>query len=316
MSFTRHKPAFAGQVQTLYHLKPGDLFLDLTLGDGGHSEEALDAGARVVSLDVDLESINRSVNFLSGKYQPLIIRPNTMKAEVPADFKWLIIHANFKEIGSLAKQFFLPRFNGIMADLGTSQNQLVVPERGFSFNLEGPLDMRLDTSLGVTAADLVNALSETELESLLRMVDEYQARSIAKAIVTARKTAPIKTTSELSQIIASVKKVIPGKKINPATKTFMALRMAVNLERESLTQMLDQTPDLLTTGGTLGIISFHSGEDRIVKHFIKQKQKAGILRIINVKPIKPTQNELQTNPKVRSAKLRLARRIGVLARKI
>ncbi len=308
MSFTRHIPAFAGQITALYHLKPGDLFLDLTLGDGGHSEEALDAGARVVSLDVDLESINRSVNFLSGKYQPLIVRPE-MKAEIPADFKWLIIHANFEQIGTLAKQFSLPSFNGIMADLGTSQNQLAVPERGFSFNLEGPLDMRLDTSLGVTAADLVNALSANEIEDLLRMADEHQAHAIAKAIIMARKTAPIKTTNELARIVASVKKITPGKKINPATKTFMALRMAVNLEREALATMLSQTPDLLASGGTLGVISFHSGEDRIVKHFIKQKQKAGILRIINVKPIKPTQNELQTNPKVRSAKLRLAQKL-------
>ena len=133
MSFTRHIPAFAGQITALYHLKPGDLFLDLTLGDGGHSEEALDAGARVVSLDVDPESIDRSVNFLSGKYQPLIIQ-SEMKAEIPTDFKWLIIHANYEQIGSLAKQFSLPSFNGIMADLGTSQHQLVVPERGFSFN--------------------------------------------------------------------------------------------------------------------------------------------------------------------------------------
>ncbi len=307
MSFIRHIPAFTGQIASLYHLKPGDLFLDLTLGDGGHTSEALEAGARVVSLDVDLESINRAVNFLSGKFTPVIIRPE-MNATIPEDFTWLIIHSNFKEIGHLKRKLSLPPFNGIMADLGTSQYQLAAAERGFSFNLEGPLDMRLDTSLGVTAADLVNALTAPELEQLLLMVDEYQARTISKAIVAERKTTPITTTQHLAKIVAAVKKT-KNTKINPATKTFMALRMAVNLERESLQEMLSSLPDLLTGSGILGVISFHSGEDRLVKHFIKEKKNQGILRVINVKPLKPTQNELQINPKVRSAKLRLAEKI-------
>ncbi len=307
MSFIRHIPAFAGQIATLYHLKPGDFFLDLTLGDGGHTGEALEAGARVVSLDVDLESINRAVNFVSGKYAPIIISPE-MDAKVPEGFKWLIIHANFKEIGDLKQKLSLPSFGGIVADLGTSQYQLATAERGFSFNLEGPLDMRLDTSLGVTAADLVNALTAPELEQLLLMVDEYQARTISKAILNARKTKLITTTGELARIVAAVKKT-SNTKINPATKTFMALRMAVNLERESIQEMLAVLPSLLAKNGILGITSFHSGEDRLVKHFIKDQAKAGILRVINVKPLKPTQNELQINPKVRSAKLRLAQKV-------
>lgn len=307
MSFIRHNPAYRGQIAAFYHLKPGDLFLDLTLGDGGHTEEALEAGARVVSVDVDLESITRATNFLSGKFNPIIVRPE-MKSEIPADFKWLIIHANFKEIGKLQKDLKLPLFNGIMADLGTSQYQLVAPDRGFSFNLDGPLDMRLDARLGVTAADLVNALGESEIEELLRMVDEYQARSIAKAIVKARKLTPIRTTTQLQEIIASAKHSSLSK-LNPATKTFMALRMAVNLEREAIEEMLSATPNLLVKDGILGVISFHSGEDRIVKHFIKENKKSGILRVVNVKPIKPTQDEIQHNPKVRSAKLRLAQKI-------
>ena len=314
MSFIRHIPAFAGQISTLYHLKPGDLFLDLTLGDGGHSQEALEAGARVVSLDVDLESIDRATNFLSSKFSPIIVRPE-MKTEIPTDFKWLIVYANFKNIGKLKEELNLPLFNGIIADLGTSQYQLLSPERGFSFNLPGPLDMRLDARLGVSASDLINVLSGSELEQLLRLVDEYQARPIVKAIVTARKIAPITTTDQLSRIVAGAKRV-SSTRINPATKTFMALRMAVNLERESLQEMLSAIPDLLLAGGTMGIISFHSGEDRLVKHLIKEKAKAGILRVINVKPLKPTPNELHTNPKVRSAKLRLASRIGPLAQKV
>jgi len=307
MSFIRHIPAFAGQISTLYHLKPGDLFLDLTLGDGGHSQEALESGARVVSLDVDLESIDRATNFLSSKFSPIIVRPE-MKTEIPTDFKWLIVYANFKNIGKLKEELNLPLFNGIIADLGTSQYQLLSPERGFSFNLPGPLDMRLDARLGVSASDLINVLSGSELEQLLQLVDEYQARPIVKAIVTARKIAPITTTDQLSRIVAGAKRV-SSTRINPATKTFMALRMAVNLERESLREMLVALPNLLLGGGTMGIISFHSGEDRLAKHFIKDQVKAGTLRVINVKPIIPTPNELHTNPKIRSAKLRLAQKV-------
>ena len=168
--------------------------------------------------------------------------------------------------------------------------------------------MRLDQRLGLSAADLVNALSERELEQLLLLADEYQAKPIARAIVAARKITPFRTTGQLAKIVSEVKRAKVAK-INPATKTFMALRLAVNLEREALRAMLSATPNLLTQGGILGVISFHSGEDRLVKHFLKQKKKAGILRLINVKPLKPNEKELQTNPKVRSAKLRLAQKI-------
>lgn len=302
----RHQPAFAGQIKELFRLQPGDIFYDLTLGDGGHSQEALAAGARVISFDVDEAAISRATNFLSGKFTPVIVRPEMVVA-IPTDFCWLIIHANFAKVGEVAAKFKLPKANAILADLGTSQYQLTEAQRGFSFNLEGPLDMRLDGRLGLTAADLVNALSERELTELLLLADEYQARSIARAIVTARKIAPLRTTGQLAKIVTQVKKAKPGK-INPATKTFMALRLAVNLEREALRDMLVAAPDLLTPGGILGVISFHSGEDRLVKRFIKEKKKAGILRVINVKPLKPNENELQINPKVRSAKLRLAQK--------
>ncbi len=304
----RHLPAFEGQIKSLFHLKEGDTFLDLTLGDGGHSEEALDAGARVVSFDIDLESVNRAISFLSPKYQPLLIRPETDRA-IPADFRWLIINANFAKAGEIKEKLGLPEFNAVLADLGTSQYQLTVPEKGLSFNLSGPLDMRLDQSLSVTAADLVNALSEDELAELFSLGDEYRAKSIAREIVRERKSAPIKTTEKLVEIITRVKGRPVKGKIHPATKVFMALRMAVNLEREALKDMLASLPSLLKRDGTVGIISFHSGEDRIVKQFYKEKQKQGIFRVINVKPIKPEPNELHNNPKVRSAKLRLAQKL-------
>jgi len=303
----RHVPAFAGQIKDIFHLQPGDLFLDLTLGDGGHSQEALDAGARVVSFDVDEEALSRATNFLSAKYTPIIVRPE-MAIAIPVDFTWLIIHSNFAKVAEVAAKLRLPLFTAILADLGTSQYQLAEAQRGFSFALEGPLDMRLDQRLGLSAADLVNALSEKELEQLLLLADEYQARSIARAIVSARKITPFRTTGQLAKIVSEVKRAKVAK-INPATKTFMALRLAVNLEREALKNMLSATPNLLTQGGILGVISFHSGEDRLVKHFLKEKKKAGILRLINVKPLKPNEKELQINPKVRSAKLRLAQKI-------
>ena len=303
----RHLPAFAGQIKDLFHLQPGDLFLDLTLGDGGHTQEALDADARVVSFDVDEQAISRATNFLSGKYTPIIVRPE-MAIAPPADFTWLIVHTNFAKAGEVAAQLNLPLFKAILADLGTSQYQLAEAPRGFSFNLEGPLDMRLDQRLGLSAADLVNALSERELAELFLLADEYQAKIIARAIARARKNAPITTTSELAEIVSQAKRPT-AKKIHPATKTFMALRMAVNLEREALRDMLAATPNLLAQGGILGVISFHSGEDRLVKRFIKEKKKTSILRVINVKPLKPNEKELQINPKVRSAKLRLAQKI-------
>lgn len=307
MNFVRHIPAFCTKITTYFELKPGDLFLDLTLGDGGHSQEALEAGARVVSFDVDAEAVNRAVDFLSPRFSPIIINPE-ITSIVPGDFKWLIVRANFSSIGEIKEKLKLPPFRGILADLGTSQYQLATAKRGFSFNLAGPLDMRLDQGLGVTAKDLVNALSENELIQLFLLSDEYKAKSIARAIVQARKVEPIQTTDRLASIVIGAKGMT-NTKIHPATKIFMALRMAVNLERESLTKMLDETPNLLEKGGILGVISFHSGEDRLVKHFIKTKKKDGVFRVINIKPIKPDQTELQINPKVRSAKLRLAQKI-------
>lgn len=307
MNQIRHQSAFAGQIATLFQLKRDDLFLDLTLGDGGHSEEALNAGSRVVSLEVDTEAINRAVGFISSSFQPIIIQPE-MKAPLPPNFHWLIIHANFKEVATLQKELGFPPFDAVLADLGTSEYQLSASERGFSFRLDGPLDMRLDSRLTVTAADLVNALSEKELVELLKLADELQAKLIARAILKFRIQNRLTTTKQLADLVASVKKGKPGK-IHPATKTFMALRMAVNLEREALTQMLSSLPPIMKKSAKAGIISFHSGEDRLVKHFFKEQTSLGNFRLINVKPLKPETNELLSNPKIRSAKLRLAERI-------
>ena len=300
-SVPRHQSAFAGRILELLHLQSGDYLLDLTLGDGGHTQEALEAGVKVVSLDIDPESIQRATSFVSDKFSPLILNPQQQLDSLP-EFTWLIINANMKDIGSLAKSFQLPLFNAILADLGPSQYQVLSPQRGFSFQTDQPLDMRLDPNLQVTAADLLQALGKKELVRLFSLVDEPEMNKISSVIVNTRKEHPITTTQQLSNLVARAKKQKTS--VHPATKVFMALRMAVNLEREVIQDTLPQLPNLLAPQGHLGVISFHSGEDRLVKNFSQEAEKHS-LRVINKKPLVPDSQELTINPRVRSAKLRI-----------
>ena len=300
-SVPRHQSAFAGRILELLHLQSGDYLLDLTLGDGGHTQEALEAGVKVVSLDIDPESIQRATSFVSDKFSPLILNPQQQLDSLP-EFTWLIINANMKDIGSLAKSLQLPLFNAILADLGPSQYQVLSPQRGFSFQTDQPLDMRLDPNLQVTAADLLQALGKKELVRLFSLVDEPEMNKISSIIVNTRKEHPITTTQQLSNLVARAKKQKTS--VHPATKVFMALRMAVNLEREVIQDTLPQLPNLLAPQGHLGVISFHSGEDRLVKKFSQEAEKHS-LRVINKKPLVPDSQELTINPRVRSAKLRI-----------
>ena len=303
----RHFSAYRGQLKELYNLKEGSVFLDLTLGDGGHSQEALLAGCRVVSVDVDAEAIKRAIFFVN-ETTPKVLEPEDFDKPYPKDFQWLILHTNFTEIGDIAKKLNLPKFDAIMVDLGPSQYQVLTPGRGFSFTADEPLDMRLDLNLGVTAKDLVNALNEGELANLfMELGDEPFAKPLARAIVKRRQDTPIETTKQLADLVSFIKKNRGGK-IHPATQVFMALRMAVNLERENINVLLPQLPDLLNQGGKMGVISFHSGEDRIVKNFIKDLEEKGICHAVNEKPIIPNQNELTISQRTRSAKLRIAQK--------
>lgn len=301
----RHFSAFKGELVNLLELKPGKIFYDLTLGDGGHTQEALEAGCTVISMDVDPEAIKRASSFISG-YTPVILGPDTK--EIPKDHPWLVINDNFSRITEWVNQCRLPLADAIMVDLGPSQYQVLSPERGFSFLTDEPLDMRLDKDLGVTAADLINALNEGELSSLFaELGDEPFAKPIARAIVKIRQHTRISTTKQLADLVSRVKKVRSAK-IHPATQVFMALRMAVNLEREVIRELLPQLPSLLSSGGILGIISFHSGEDRLVKDFIRDAEEKNLLSAINKKPLTPSQDELKISMRTRSAKLRLARK--------
>ncbi len=304
----RHFSAFKNELTALYGFKPGFVFLDLTLGDGGHTEEALLAGCQVVSFDVDSAAIERAIGFLSPRFTPLVIDPETFTGQIPANFSWLIIRSNFTQVTSVVQKLGLPKFDGIMADLGPSQYQVLAPGRGFSFSVDEPLDMRLDKALGVTAADLLAVLNEGELFDLFTLADEPFAKPLARIIVQQRQKNPIKTTKQLADLVSRVKRHASGK-IHPATQVFMALRMVVNLERENIRELMSQVPDLLKKGGLIGVISFHSGEDKLVKEFFTLMETEGRLSAINNKPIEPSDRELLISQRTRSAKLRLAKKI-------
>jgi len=221
---------------------------------------------------------------------------------------WRLVKGNFKDLARIARENDFVPVDGVLLDLGVSFYQLKTPERGFSFNLEGPLDMRMDPDLKVNAADLINGLNKGELEELFwKLGEERSARRLAEAIVEDRRLKPISTCQQLVEIILKVK---PRRgKIHPATQVFQALRMVVNDELNNLKEALPGALEILKTGGRLAVISFHSGEDRIVKYFFKEKAEEGKLKIITKKPIKPNWEEIKENPRSRSAKLRIGEKI-------
>jgi 16S rRNA (cytosine1402-N4)-methyltransferase len=277
------------------------------LGDGGHTEEALKLGCQVVSFDIDPESIARSTKFLSGEFSPLIINDyETYTKKISADTKWIIVKTNFVNVSEALRKLEIANFDGIMVDLGPSQYQILSYDRGFSFDSDSDLDMRLDKNLGVTAKDLLNALNEGELRMLLEMGDETFARIIARVIVSQRQKSPITTGKQLAELVNRVKRV--KGKTNAATQTFMALRMAVNLERENISVLIPQLSELLNPNGIIGIISFHSGEDKIVKNLFQELEIQKKISVITPKPLLPSSQELQISNRTRSAKLRLAQK--------
>ncbi len=301
METNLHRSIFETEILTFLHPLPGELFIDATLGDGGHTTLLLAQGATVVGIDQDQQALTRASNRLQHDHptKRLVIGTNRPQDVFPA-VDGLLIQSNFSHLSQLAANYKISGVDGIIFDLGVSTHQLLTSDRGFGFKNPGPLDMRMDQNLSVTAADLVNGLSETELSELFTTLgDEPRASSYAKRIIRARQIAPITTTDQLANIIA---KNSPRGRVHPATRVFQALRMAVNLEREALTQVLPQAVTLLNPGGRLCFISFHSGEDRLIKQFLA---KSG-LKVITSKPLVPTSSELLTNPRARSAKLRVA----------
>jgi 16S rRNA (cytosine1402-N4)-methyltransferase len=274
--------------------RPGGRYIDGTLGGGGHAAAVLEASApdgRLLGLDVDPAALEAAGARLA-KYGA----------------RFVAEHGNFREIGVLARAHGFGGSDGVLLDLGVSSHQLDTPERGFSFQADAPLDMRLDPRGDTTAADLVNELPEAELADLIyRYGEERGSRRIARSIAEARRRRRIERTGELAALVA---RALGGRhgKIHPATRTFQALRIAANRELESLELALPQIVDLLAPGGRVAVIAFHSLEDRIVKQFFRAEADAGRLRIITRKPLEAGDAEARANPRSRSAKLRVAAR--------
>lgn len=291
-----HKPVLVKEVIDFLDVRSGKRYIDATLGGGGHTEAILQKSGEVLGIEQDPKALERAERHLSA-----------------CSGVFRLVQGNFADIERIAKGAGFDKVDGILFDLGFASFQVDDPKYGLSFQEEGPLDMRLDPNLGVTASDLVNSLVENELYKLFKEVgEEKHARAVALAVVSRRGVTPLKTTGDLARVVEEVvsgERWIRGvrrKEIHPATRVFMALRIAVNSEPENLKSALPQAVDLLKVGGRLAIISFHSGEDRIVKNFMRAGVVDGMLRDITKHPIRPTEAEIQGNPRARSAKLRVA----------
>lgn len=289
-----HIPVLLNEVLEALEVKPGEKYIDCTLGGAGHTEAILQKGGKVLGIDQDPEAIQNAISHLS-----LAISQGQL----------ILKRGNFAHLKKIATEAGFDQIAGILFDLGVSSHQLETDYRGFSFNVKANLDMRMDpVNQTVTAADLVNAGSEKELAHLFwKFGEERAARAIAKKIVEERKNKKIETTDELAKVIFSVRKKTAGVRIHPATRVFQALRIAVNSELESLEAALPQAIELLEPEGKLAVISFHSLEDRIVKNYMRMNSNA--LRILTNKPVEPTKGEIERNPRARSGKLRVAEKI-------
>ena len=296
----QHTPVLLAEVIAGLAPQSGGRYIDGTLGGGGHAAAILEASApdgRLRGIDADPAALAAGATRLAAFGE-----------------RATVARGNFRDLAQLARANGFEPADGILLDLGVSSHQLNTPERGFSFMADAPLDMRMDPTGGETAADLVDELPESELADLIyRYGEERGSRRIARAIVTARRTRRIATTGALAEVVA---RALGGRrgKIHPATRTFQALRIAVNHELESLEAVLPQAVNVLASGGRLAVIAFHSLEDRIVKQFFRAESGyAGAvgpsrLRIITKKPIEAEPAEARANPRARSAKLRIAER--------
>jgi 16S rRNA (cytosine1402-N4)-methyltransferase len=274
-------------------IKPDGIYVDVTLGAGGHSAaiaERLVSG-RLISLDQD----ERALELARENLKPWKDRVTLVKSP-------------FSRIAEVVHELGIPKVDGVLADLGVSSMQLDQAERGFSFREAGPLDMRMNASSELTADEIVNRWSEREIADLLyREADEHDSRRIAKAIVRAR---PLRDTAHLATTVAGARKQWGRQRLHPATKTFLALRIAVNREMEELGQFLSRTPATIHSGGRWVVLSYHSREDRLVKHAFQDGERQGTLRVLTRHVIQPSETEQANNPRSRSAKLRCVEKVA------
>ncbi len=294
-----HTPVMLREVLEYLDLKPGKLVVDATLGTAGHSEAILERilpGGGLIGIDRDEDSL-------------AIARERLSKFESAVRY----VHGNFVDLDMILKNLEIEKVDGILFDLGISSVQLQDAGRGFSFQSEGPLDMRMDKDSYVSAYDLVNNLNEEELSTLLwNFGEERWHNRIARILVKEREKHPISTTSELADIVA---KSIPSRyryrhyRIHPATRTFQAVRIAVNRELEILESAVNKAIAALSKGSRLCVISFHSLEDRVIKFAFRKAESEGLIDIITSKPLTPAQSEIVANPASRSSKLRVAERL-------
>ncbi len=287
-----HQPVMEKEV--LYYLlwRKDGVYVDATVGGGGHALSLLsqlEEGAVLIGIDRDEEAIKMAEKTL--QHSPLPV---------------YLVRGNFSQIDQILLSLGTEQVSGILFDLGVSSWQLDEAERGFSFQKEGPLDMRMDLSQKQDAYQVVNKLSEKELADLIYYYGEERfSRKIAQAIVRERERKPIATTRELAQII---ERVVPQReKIHPATRTFMALRIFVNEELKEIEEALEKVSSMVEEGGRVVVISYHSLEDRIVKSFFRHREE---WEILTKKPVRPTPQEVKDNPRARSGRLRAAKRRG------
>jgi 16S rRNA (cytosine1402-N4)-methyltransferase len=300
---TGHIPVLLAEVLAAGKVESGQRWIDGTFGRGGHSRALLEKGALVLGLDQDGEAAGAA---------------GLLETQWPEKFRWK--RRNFRELKTCCREQGWDKVDGVLLDLGVSSPQLETPERGFSFRAEGPLDMRMDRSSGATAADLVNELSEGDLTRLFyEHGGEREARRVVRVLAARRRRAPFRTTTDLATVVAEA---LPHRRaggIHPATKVFQALRIAVNREEEALLAALPQAVEIMKPGAVIEVISFHSGEDRVVKQFLRERGAEWLdtpkhpntvpnpnHHLRNVKRYLPSDEEIQRNPRARSARLRVA----------
>ena len=302
-----HVPVMRDIAVGLLGCRSGGFYVDGTIGGGGYAEAILEESAPdgvVLGLDWDEEAVARVRGRLERFRERLVLE-----------------HASYADLPLVLKKHNIEAVDGIVLDLGVSSFQLDDPTRGFSFTLDGPLDMRMDRGEGATAADLVNSLTEKELADMIYLFGEERwSRRIARAIVSRRLQRPFSRTAELAEVVGgAVPKTKDSARIHPATRTFQALRLAVNREQEALERFLDEVPQMLKPGGRLCIVSFHSLEDRMVKVKFREWAKScrcpahvprcecggkPMVRLMTRKPLRPAEEEVGSNPRARSARLR------------
>ena len=294
----RHTPVLAADVLRVLRPSHGQTVVDCTLGLGGHGRlllEQVTPGGRLIAFDFDQQNIDRARSHL----------------QAVKNGQFSLHHTNFAAIATILSGEGVQQVDAILADLGVASPQIDDPARGFSYRKPGPLDMRMDSSRSESAAGLLARISEIDLRNaILELGDETDAPEIARLIVERRADRPITTTEQLTAIVCQARDFTLqralGAKLHPAARTFQALRMLVNRETQNLDRLLKVAPQLIKPGGRIGIISFHSGEDRRVKHAFRDGLRAGIYRQISDEAIVADEAQQKQNPRSRSAKLRWA----------